>query len=223
MSTSAGNIEHEKRIAAEASAALVEDGMRVGLGTGSTVAFMIPALAARGLDIRCVATSVATERQATELGLRVESFEGVGALDHLDIAIDGADQVDDEGWIVKGGGAAHTREKRVASAADRFVVVTDSGKLVAKIRPPIPLELMAFGLAATLRELGEVTLRDVPPSPDGGVIADLHSPVDDAATLGAFLDSSPGVVAHGLFPPALTSEVLIGRRDQVERRPGARP
>ena len=218
MGTSAVDIEHEKRIAAEASAALVEDGMRVGLGTGSTVAFMIPALAARELDIRCVATSIATEHQASELGLHVEPFEGPGALDHLDIAIDGADQVDDDGWIVKGGGAAHTREKRVASAADRFVVIADSGKLVAKVHPPIPLELMAFGLAATLRDLGEVTLRDVPPSPDGGVIADLHSSVEDPATLAAFLDAAPGVVAHGLFPPSLTSEVLVGRGDQVERR-----
>ena len=222
VGTSAADIEHEKLIAAEASAVLVEDGMRVGLGTGSTVAFMIPALAARGLDIRCVATSLATEHQATQLGLRVESFEGTDALDHLDIAIDGADQVDDEVWIVKGGGAAHTREKRVASAADRFIVIADSGKLVAKVRPPIPLELMAFGVAATLRDLGEVTLRDVPPSPDGGVIADLHSPVEDPAVLAAFLDSAPGVVAHGLFPPSLTSDVLIGRGDQVEQRPGAR-
>lgn len=219
---SAVDIEREKRSVAEASAALVEGGMRVGLGTGSTVAFMIPVLAARGLDIRCVATSVATERQATELGLHIEPFDGPGALDHLDIAIDGADQVDEEGWIMKGGGAAHTREKRVASAADRFVVIADSGKLVDKVHSPVPLELMAFGLAATLRDLGDVSLRDVPPSPDGGVIADLLSPVEDPATLAAFLDGAPGVVAHGLFPPPLTSEVLIGHGDRVERR-RARP
>ena len=102
----------EKRAAAEAAALLVRDGDRVGLGTGTTVAPMLPALAARGLTIRCVATSVATEVAARALGLGVEPFE---QLDRLDIAIDGADQIDPAGWLVKGGGGAHTREKVVAA------------------------------------------------------------------------------------------------------------
>ena len=221
VGTSETDVDREKRIAAEHSATLVEDGMRVGLGTGSTVAYLLPALAARRLTLRCVATSIATEQHARRLGLHVEPFEGTDALDHLDIAIDGADQVDEAGWIVKGGGAAHTREKRAASAADRFVVIVDAGKMVDRIHAPVPLELMDFGLAATLRDLratGDVTLRDVPPSPDGGVIADLHGDVDDPDALATRLDAAPGVVAHGLFPPSLTSEVLIGRGEQVERR-----
>ena len=113
--------------------------MLVGLGTGSTVAHLLPALAARALDIRCVATSDATEAQARELGISVEPFD---QLDRLDIAIDGADQIDPAGWLVKGGGGAHTREKIVAVAAERFVVIADSSKTVEAITAPIPLELL---------------------------------------------------------------------------------
>ena len=208
----------EKRVAAEAAAGLVEDGMRVGLGTGSTVAFLLPALAARGLSLRCVATSPATEQGARELGLDVEPFVGLDALDRLDIAIDGADQVAPSGWLVKGGGAAHTREKAVAAAADRFVVVVSSDKLVARLAPPVPLELLEFGLAATLRRLDAVELREVPRSPDGGVIADYTGDVDDPEALAARLSAAPGVVEHGLFPAALVSDVVVGRGEQVEHR-----
>ena len=205
--------EREKKLAAEAAAALVEDGMTVGLGTGSTVAYLLPALAARGLRLRCVATSPQTERAALELGLSVEPFEG---LDRLDIAIDGADQVAPDGWLVKGGGGAHTREKIVAAAAERFVVIADSSKPVDAIAAPVPLELQPFGLRATLRVLGDIRLRDWPPSPDGGVIADYLGAVDDPASLAARLAATPGVVEHGLFPPALVSEVLIARGGEVE-------
>jgi len=142
----------EKRIAAEAAAELVEDGMTVGLGTGSTVAFLLPAIAARGLSgIRCVATSVATEQQARELGIPVEEFS---ELERLDIAIDGTDEVTPDGWLIKGGGGAHLREKIVAAAADRFVVIADSSKPVERFTWPVPLELFAFGLASTLARLG---------------------------------------------------------------------
>ena len=156
--------------------------MTVGLGTGSTVAFLLPAIAERGVkDLRCVATSVATEEQARELGIPVEEFD---SLERLDIAIDGADQIAPDRWLVKGGGGAHTREKIVAAAADRFVVIADSSKTVDAIAAPIPLELHAFGLASTLArlnaELGEVAPRpDAPPSPDGGVIADYAGEVGD--------------------------------------------
>lgn len=207
--------DEEKRLAAEAAAELVEDGMLVGLGTGSTVAFLLPAIAARGLEIRCVSTSVATEDQARELGIAVEAFD---TLDRLDVAIDGADQVAPDGWLVKGAGAAHTREKIVAAAADRFVVIADSSKPVDAIVAPIPLELHAFGLPATLRHLGEVEIRpDTPPSPDGGVIADYRGEVGDPAELAARLAATPGVVDHGLFPPSMVSDVLIGRGAEVER------
>lgn len=205
----------EKRIAAEAAAELVGSGMTVGLGTGSTVAYLLPALAARGLEgIRCVATSVATAEQARELGIPVEEFD---ALSKLDIAIDGTDEVTPDGWLIKGGGAAHLREKIVAAAAERFVVIGDSSKPVPALRGPVPLELFSFGAASTLARLGdEVARRDVPPSPDGGVIADYRGAIGDPAELAARFDADPGVAAHGLFPPAMVSTVLIGRGEEVE-------
>jgi ribose 5-phosphate isomerase A len=207
----------EKRLAAEAAAELVEDGMAVGLGTGSTVEQLLPALAARGLtSIRCVATSLATERQARELGIPVEEFSSLG---RLDIAIDGTDQVTPDGWLIKGGGGAHLREKIVAAAAERFVVIADSSKPVEELRAPVPLELFRFGLASTLARLGErAELRDAPPSPDDGVIADYMGEVGDPAVLAARLEADPGVAGHGLFPPSLVSDVLIGSGDGVERR-----
>jgi ribose 5-phosphate isomerase A len=206
-------VEGEKRAAAQAAAELVEDGTTVGLGTGSTVAHLLPALAERRLDIRCVATSPATERAAHDLGIPIEDFD---AIDRIDIAIDGADQVAPDGWLVKGGGGAHTREKVVAAAADRFVVIVDSGKPVGRISAPIPLELLPFGLRATLHELDPTRLRDAPPSPDGGLIADYMGEVGDPAQLALRLAAVPGVVGHGLFSPALVSEVLVGRGDTVE-------
>jgi ribose 5-phosphate isomerase A len=206
--------EREKRAAAEEAARLVEEGMTVGLGTGSTVAFLLSALAARGLQIRCVATSPQTEQRARDLGLAVEPFEN---FDRLDIAIDGADQVDPGGWLVKGGGAAHTREKIVARASERFVVIVSSNKIVQTLAPPIPLELLAFWLPATMRALGPVEVRDAQRSPDGGVIADYLGPVDDPAELAERLAATPGVVEHGLFPPGLVSEILVARGDEVDR------
>src|SRR5436190_24303450 len=188
--------------------------MTVGLGTGSTVAHLLPALAARKLDIRCVATSPATERAARELGILIEEF---GAIDRIDIAIDGADQVAPDGWLVKGGGGAHTREKIVAAAADRFVVIADSTKPVHALHSPIPLELLSFGLRATLRRVAPTSLRDVPLSPDGGVIADYQGPVGDPAALAARFAATPGVVEHGLFPPEMVTTVLVGRGESVER------
>jgi ribose 5-phosphate isomerase A len=214
------NFDAEKKIAAEAAAELVTDGMKLGLGTGSTVAHLLPALAARGLkDLRCVATSVATEQHATELGIPVEPFDD---LDDLDIAIDGADQVARDHWLVKGGGGAHTREKIVAASAERFIVIADSSKTVDRIHAPIPLELRAFGLASTLarisEELGEVALRpDTPVSPDDGVIADFQGKVHEPGELAARLSLLPGVVDHGLFPAGMVGAVLIGRGDDVER------
>jgi ribose 5-phosphate isomerase A len=205
----------EKQAAAAAAAALVEDGSTVGLGTGSTVAYLLPALAARGLTLRCVSTSVATEVAARALGLVVEPFE---QLVRLDIAIDGADQVDPDGWLIKGGGGAHTREKVVAAAADRFVVIASGDKVVDALGPPVPLELLAFGLPATLAALGRAELRHVPLSPDGGAIADYHGEVADPAALAARLSAMPGVIDHGLFPPALVHDVLIARGDEIEHR-----
>jgi len=208
----------EKRRAAEAAASLVDAGMSVGLGTGSTVAELLPVLAARRLAIRCVATSLQTEVAAASLGLVIESF---GSIERLDIAIDGADQVAPDGWLVKGGGGAHTREKLVAAAAERFVVVVDSTKPVPSLRPPVPLELLAFGFASTLRRLeaiGPVRRRAANPSPDGGVICDYLGPIEDPASLAATLGAVPGVVEHGLFAPMLVSDVVVGTAGDVEWR-----
>src|SRR4051812_23266286 len=212
-------VQERKRIAAEAAAELVEDGMRVGLGTGSTVAPLLPALARRGLSrVRCVATSPRTAALARELGLAVEEFDSIDALDRLDLAIDGADQVAPDWWVVKGGGGAHTREKVVASAAERFVVIVSDDKLVPALAPPVPVELLAFGHEATLRALGDATVREGwPQSPDGGVIADLRGPVGDPAALAARLVAVPGVVEHGLFAPAMTAAVIVGGPDGPAR------
>jgi ribose 5-phosphate isomerase A len=210
-------IEREKQVAAEAAAQLVQDGMTIGLGTGSTVAYLLPALAARGLRLRCVATSPATAETAAKLGLEVREFEGLDAPARLDVAIDGADQVDPAGWLIKGGGGAHTREKVVAAAADRFVVIISSNKYVDRLGPPVPLELVRFGLAGTMARLRRARLRDAPRSPDGGVIADYFGDFDDPAALAADLSAAPGVVDHGLFGADMVSDVLIARGESVER------
>ena len=133
--------EDEKRAAAQAAAMLVPQGATVGLGSGTTVAHFLVALARRNLELTCVATSPATEETARTLGLSVQPFD---RLDRLDIAVDGADQVDSELWLVKGGGAAHTREKVVAASAERFVVIVSSDKVVDRVGPPVPLEVLRF-------------------------------------------------------------------------------
>jgi len=199
---------------------MVQDGVRLGLGTGSTVAHLLPALAARGLrDVRCVATSPATEHAARALGLSVETLDELG---ELDLAIDGADQIDPRGWLVKGGGAAHTREKIVAAAARRFVVIASAEKAVASVSAPVPVEILRFGAHSTLRALGSAQLREVPPSPDGNLIADYLGAVTDPVTLAARLSATPGVVEHGLFAPELVSDILIAGADGVEHRRGSK-
>jgi ribose 5-phosphate isomerase A len=215
-----GVSERQKHASALAAAAMLEDGMRVGLGTGSTVAHLLPAIAARELrDLLCVATSPATERAALALGLTVQPLDRVG---QLDIAIDGADQIAPDGWLVKGGGGAHTREKIVAAAAARFVVIASAEKAVPALAPPVPLELLRFGVQRTLTALSPAQLRDAPESPDGGLIADYLGPVGDTRELAARLGTTPGVVEHGLFAPEMVSLILIAGERGVERRDGAK-
>jgi ribose 5-phosphate isomerase A len=207
--------DEQKHAAAEAAVLLMKDGDRVGLGTGSTVAHLLPALAARGLSLRCAATSPATEHAARKLGLVVEELDELG---HLDVAIDGADQIDPHGWLVKGGGAAHTHEKIVAAASKRFVVIASAEKAVPELRPPVPLEILRFGSQATLALVGDAQLRDVPPSPEGNLIADYFGPIEDARALAARLANTPGVVDHGLFAPRMVSDILIAGPSGVEHR-----
>ncbi|MHB1986959.1 MAG: ribose 5-phosphate isomerase A [Acidimicrobiales bacterium] len=202
--------ETAKQAVADAASLLAADGMRLGLGTGTTVRWLLPALARRGLDLVCVATSRETEQRARELGLDVQGFD---RLDRLDLAIDGADQVTPDGWLVKGGGGAHTREKVVAAAAERFVVIVSEDKLVERVTPPVPLELLGFGLQATLRALGDVALRAARESPDGGIIADWLGEVDSPRELAGWLAGHPGVVDHGLFPPEMVTTILVGSDD----------
>jgi ribose 5-phosphate isomerase A len=219
----AAGIARHKRAAARAAAALVEDGMKVGLGTGSTVAYLLEALGERARELpraRCVATSPTTARIARELGLRVQELDEVG---ELDIAIDGADQIDADGWLIKGGGGAHTREKIVAGAARRFVVIVSAEKAVAKLGPPVPLEVLRFGVRHTLATVGDARLRDgAEASPDGGLIADYYGEIGDRERLAARLSAIPGVVEHGMFAPELISEAIVAGADGVRRRAGGK-
>jgi ribose 5-phosphate isomerase A len=217
----AEEISRHKRAAARAAAELVQDGMRVGLGTGSTVAYLLEALGERELKgVSCAATSPATERVARSLGLHVTGLDELG---ELDMAIDGADQVDPEGWLIKGGGGAHTREKIVAAAARRFVVVVSGEKAVPRLSAPVPLELVPFAVQTTLGKLHPAALRDVPSSPDGGLIADYLGAVGDPRALASRLSATPGVVEHGLFEPEMVSLILIAGESGVEQRAGAKP
>ncbi len=136
----------------------------------------------------------------------------------LDIAIDGADQIDPDGWLIKGRGGAHAREKILAAAAKRFVVIASAEKPVHALGPPVPLEVMRFGAAYALAALSPARMRGVPPSPDGNLIADYFGPVEDPECLAARLSGTPGIVAHGLFAPALVSDILIGGPSGVEHR-----
>jgi ribose 5-phosphate isomerase A len=213
-------IERFKDAAARAAAELVQDGMRVGLGTGSTVAYLLTALGERAKElrsVRCVATSPATAAVAQELGLTVQELDAVG---ELDLAIDGADQVDPAGWLVKGGGGAHTREKIVAASAQRFVVIVSAEKEVAQLGPPVPVEVLRFGVQRTLAALGNARLRDVGASPDGNLIADYLGPVEDSRALAERLSAMPGVVEHGLFAPETVSEIFVAGANGVRHRSG---
>jgi ribose 5-phosphate isomerase A len=200
---------------------MIEDGMRVGLGTGTTVAHLLPAIAARGLrNLRCAATSPETELAARALGLELADLDELGG---LDIAIDGADQIDPSAWLVKGGGGAMTREKIVAAAAKVFVVIASQDKSVGELLPPVPLELLRFGVRSTLTLLGQARLREMAESPDGGLIGDYRGAVGDPRELAARLSATPGVIEHGLFPPEMVSVILIAGEGGVERRAGGKP
>jgi ribose 5-phosphate isomerase A len=208
------DVEVEKRLAADVAAQLVQDGMLVGLGTGTTVTFLLEAIARRGPRASFVASSPRTYEAAQSLGLRVDEFDDVA---RLDLAIDGADQITPDGWLVKGGGGAHTREKIVAAAAERFVVIADSSKITDALHAPVPLELSPFGLAATISQLESCEVRQSPPSPDGGVIADYWGAVSGPDELAQWFSSIPGVIAHGLFAPELVSELLVCQGSHVHR------
>jgi ribose 5-phosphate isomerase A len=210
--------DRSKEAAGRAAARLLRDGMRVGLGTGSTAHWFIVAAgeAVRsGLRIQAVATSEASARLAGEFGIELVELDRRG----LDLAVDGADLIDPESRLIKGGGGAHVRERLVAVAARRFVVVADPSKLVPQLRGPVPVEVLRFGSDATLAALeacgAPFSLRMDPEgkprvSDSGNLLGDGHFDlISDPEGLARQLDAVPGLVGHGLFL-GIADLVLVG-------------
>jgi ribose 5-phosphate isomerase A len=212
------NLDALKEQAGRQAAAHVESGMRIGLGTGSTVHWTIVDLGERGLDITCTSTSDRTSELASSLGLTVIAPDEIG---HLDIAIDGADEVDPAFNLTKGGGGAHTREKIVARMAERFIVVVDEHKLVPRLGPfGTPVELLTFAPAVAMQWITALGARDVvlrsEPSDNGNPLADAHfGAIEAPDELGAELDAVPGLVAHGLFPASMVERVVVAGAEGV--------
>ena len=220
-----GDIRDAKRRAGERAAEAVADGQVVGLGTGSTAAHAVRRLGERvadGLTIRGVPTSYQSRRLAIESGIDLADLDEV---DGVDVAIDGADQVAD-GHLVKGGGAAHAREKVVDATADRLLVVVDPRKLADTLSHPVPVEVLPFARAAvaeTVRARGGEPTPRAAERKDGPVVTDNGNlvldcdlgPIEAPAETAAWLSGLPGVVAHGLFVD-LADRVYVGRSDGVE-------
>jgi len=219
-----------KKAAAAEALTLVENGMRLGLGTGSTAKIFVDLLAERmkreGLKLIAVPTSEATRLQAESLGIPLTTLDETP---ELDLEIDGADELDAQLNLIKGGGAAHLREKIVELAAKRFVVIADETKEVAVLgKFPLPLEVVPFGLSATRQRLtrvieksgcaGELRLRmkadGTPVKTDGGnLILDAHlGTIADPARLADALDHVTGLVEHGLFISMAERAILATRQ-----------
>ncbi len=229
-----------KRQAAALAIELVEPGMRLGLGTGSTAKLFVDLLGAKvkaGLDVICVPTSEATRLQAEGLGIRLTTLDETP---ELDLTVDGADELDDELQLIKGGGGALLREKIVAAASDRMIVIADDSKWVATLgRFPLPIEVIPFGLGATRRALTAAFAENGVSGPmdirtgkdghafvtDGGhwIIDARLERIPAAARLAASLNAIPGVVEHGLFIGLAHMAVLAGSRGiRVIERPSRR-
>ncbi|MCU4754149.1 ribose 5-phosphate isomerase A [Halobacteria archaeon AArc-curdl1] len=245
-----GGSEEAKRRAGERAAKAVEDGMVVGLGTGSTTAYAIEAIGravADGLEVQGVPTSFQSRQLALEWEIPLTELDAVSG---VDLAIDGADQVVDtaeqvvetgddtgepasehagtDGDLIKGGGGAHTREKLIASAADRFLVVADPSKCTPVLERPVPVEVIPAAhsvVADRVRDLGgEPTLR-LASHKDGPVVTDngnfvldcAFGPMGDPKPLDGALASTPGVLEHGLFLE-MADIVYIGTEEGVDVR-----
>jgi ribose 5-phosphate isomerase A len=232
-----------KRQAAAMALEAVAPGMRLGLGTGSTAAHFVDLLGARvkpGLEVVGVPTSERTRAQAAALGVPLATLEEAP---ELDLTVDGADEIDPQLNLIKGGGGALLREKIVAAASDRMIVIADDSKWVERLgRFPLPIEVVPFGIAATRRAIAEVLtahglagrleLRTVRTGPNHGLgfvtdgshwIIDAHlGAIPDAAALAASLAAIPGVVEHGLFIGLASAAVLAGSNGiRVIERPRA--
>ena len=224
--------ETYKKQAAERALSYVEPGMKLGLGTGSTMSVFIDLLAAKvkaGLDVVCVATSDATEAQARQLGIKLTTLDETP---QLDLTIDGADEVTDEVMLIKGGGGALLREKIVASASDRMIVIADASKKVATLGAfPLPVEVARFGLRATkamIEEVaagagcaGEINLRLGPDKQpfvtDGGnyIFDCAFDVIEEPDSLDMMLKMVPGVVENGLFV-GMTERAIIAGPNGIE-------
>lgn len=224
------SVEEAKRAASERAATLIEEGMTLGLGTGSTAHWFIEAcgrLVAAGMRLRGVPTSEMSARHARELGIPVVEL----GPDGVDLAVDGADAVDNQLRLIKGAGGALVREKIVAAAARRFVVVVDESKLCDPLRGLLPVEMVRFGHVATLAALEKLTevearLRPGSDGPyvtdNGGFISDLPLlEIADPEGLAEVLDSLPGVIGHGLFL-GMADLVLVAREDGAVAEMAAR-
>lgn len=223
--------EDLKKAAALAALELVRPGMRLGLGTGSTAKHFVDGLGAKvaaGLKVVCVATSEVTQAQAESLAIPMSMLDETP---ELDLTIDGADELDGRLRLIKGGGAALLREKIVAAASKRMIVIADAGKQVETLgRFPLPIEVVPFGLEATRRAVaqavasagasGELVLRRRPDGSvlltDGGhYILDAHlGRIAQPEALGLALNQVPGVVEHGLFI-GLATAAFIAAADGV--------
>jgi ribose 5-phosphate isomerase A len=226
-----------KRQAAARALEHVRDGMKLGLGTGSTAKHFVELLGERvraGLDVIGVPTSEATLADAARCGIRLTTLDDI---DRLDLTVDGADEIDPSLNLIKGGGGALLREKIVAAASDRMIVIADDSKWVEVLgRFPLPVEVVPFGLAATRRAIGEAIAQSgnsgqmvLRKGKDGHVfvtdgghwIIDAHlGRIADAGRLAGLLASIPGVVEHGLFVGLASMAILAGPRGirVVERR-----
>src|SRR4051812_18594123 len=207
-----------KEQAGRHAARYVEDGMRVGLGTGSTVHWTIVALGERRPDITCTSTSDRTSALANSLGLHVVTPDAIG---EVDVAIDGADEVDPAFNLTKGAGGAHTREKIVARMAQRFIIVVDEHKLVPRLGPSgTPVELLTFAPEVTMGWITALGADQVvprsEPSDNGNLLADARfGEIEAPDQLGMLLDAVPGLVAHGLFPASMVDRVVVAGADGV--------
>lgn len=218
-----GGSDAAKRRAGESAAEQVRDGMVVGLGTGSTAAFAIRRLGERvdaGLDIHGIPTSFQSRELAMEVGIPLTSLDATTP----DLAIDGADQVAD-GDLIKGGGAAHAREKIIATAADRLLVVVDETKQADVLHQPVPIEVLPSARKTVSHtvsnlegdpDLREATRKDGPVVTDNGnLVLDCDfGHIDAPADLATRIASIPGVVEHGLFPD-LADEIYVGTESDV--------
>jgi ribose 5-phosphate isomerase A len=217
--------DHDKRLAAEAAVAEIRDGMVVGLGTGSTAAHAIHAIGTAGLRIEAVATSAASASLARSLGIAVRNFADVRRV-HL--TIDGADEIDGDCRAIKGAGGAMLREKIVAAASDRMIVIADGSKRVAGIgEAALPVEVLPFAASYVAGRLeamfGTVTARDGGRyrTDNGGLVFDCHGARDrDWPALATSLSAIPGVLGHGLFLTEIDAAYIAsaGTVTRLERR-----